>query len=61
MSNGIAYCGGYYLFDSYGYSDDDYFAVRPVVSLKSNITETEVPITTGSEEDWNTSSGGGPS
>ena len=47
------------LFYSNGSSGEFRFAVRPVVSLKSNITETEVPITTGSEEDWNTSPGGG--
>lgn len=56
---GRARCGGDNLFNSDGGSYGDYrFAVRPVVSLKSNITETEVPITTGTEEDWNTSSGG---
>ena len=49
---------GLYMFDSIGSSIGNNFAVRPVVSLKSNITETEVPITTGTEEDWNTSSGG---
>ena len=58
---GGAGCGSYDFFDSYGGSGDGNFTVRPVVSLKSNITETEVPITTGTEEDWNTSSGGGPS
>lgn len=55
---GGAYCGGNRLFVSDGDSYDDALAVRPVVSLKSNITETEVPITTGSEEDWNTTPGG---
>ena len=49
---------GLYMFDSIGGSVGGAFAVRPVVSLKSNITETEVPITTGTEEDWNTSLGG---
>ena len=58
VNNGYASCGGYDVFHSNGNSIDFYFAVRPVVSLKSNITETEVPITTGTEEDWNTSSGG---
>ena len=58
--DGNANCGNYGLFDSFGFSYDHDFAVRPVVSLKSNITETEIPITTGSEKDWNTTPGGEP-
>ena len=51
---------GLNLFNSDGSMTEYYYAVRPVVSLKSNITEQEVPITTGSEVDWATSPGGGP-
>ncbi len=60
VDDGYAGCGndGFFFFGSHGHSIDDALAVRPVVSLKSNITETEVPITTGSEEDWNTTPGG---
>ena len=43
-----------YMFSSYGNGNENYFAVRPVISLKSNITEEEVPIITGSEIDWTT-------
>ena len=52
---------GLNLFNSDGSMTEYYYAVRPVVSLKSNITEQEVPITTGSEVDWATSPGGGTS
>ena len=57
---GLAGAGGL-MFYSYGGRREGNFAVRPVVSLKSNITEAEVPITTGSEVDWTTSTGGGAS
>ena len=50
---------GYVMFDSNGIVGESWFAVRPVVSLRSNVTDAEVPITTGSEVDWNTEAGGG--
>ena len=43
---------GYYTFGSDGDVRDGCFSVRPVVSLKSNITESEIAITTGAETDW---------
>lgn len=46
VNDGSAVCGGG-MFNSNGTSFGNGFAVRPVVSLKSNITKTEVPITTG--------------
>ena len=47
------------MFISDGDVGEFWFAVRPVVSLRSNVTDAEVPITTGSEVDWNTEAGGG--
>ena len=46
---------GFYAFYSQGYVNDGWNAVRPVVSLKSNITESDIAITTGIESDWTTS------
>ena len=34
---------------------EQWHAVRPIIYLKSNITEKEISITTGNEVDWNTS------
>ena len=50
---GFGYCD---LFHSIGYGNVSIsgFAVRPVVSLKSNVTEDEIQITTGNEVDWGT-------
>ncbi len=42
------------MFASDGYRSSFGIAVRPVVSLQFNITQTEVPITTKSEVDWTT-------
>lgn len=45
---------GYYMFFSNGYEDDGGLAVRPVVSLKSEISEEQVPkIEDKVEEEWN--------
>ena len=49
---------GYYLFDSDGYWNAFELAVRPVVSLKSDITEEEIQkIADKVEPEWNTESG----
>lgn len=46
--------GGYYLFYSNGYEYDVGFAVRPVVILKSNVTEDSIhKIQDQTEEEWN--------
>lgn len=46
--------GGYYLFYSNGYEYDVGFAVRPVVILKSNVTEDSIhKIEDQTEEEWN--------
>ena len=45
------------MFNSYGAGNELKFAVRPIVFLQSNVTEAEVPITTGSEVDWDTTPG----
>ena len=43
-----------YTFDSDGLEDDNMFAVRPVVSLKSYITKNEIArIPDKTEEEWN--------
>lgn len=45
---------GYNTFDSYGYEDARGLAVRPVVSLKSEVSEEQVPkIEDKVEEKWN--------
>ena len=54
VANGYAYCG-YYFFSSYGGWHAVEVGVRPVVSLKSNITENEVKVIAGEEQDWSTS------
>ena len=49
-------CAGMYdaTFYSYDYEDGGMFAVRPVVSLKSNITKNEIArIPDKTEEEWN--------
>ena len=57
-------CMNYSVFDSYG-GDGEYdysFAVRPVVSLKSDVTTDTIPkIADQKEQDWSGFSGGGQS
>ena len=48
---------GYIFFFSYGGWRAGEFGVRPVISLKSNITENEVKVKAGEEIDWSTSAG----
>ena len=52
--------GSYHLFGSDGgYEDDRYCGVRPVICLKSNITEKEVPrIADRTEETWGSTGSG---
>ena len=58
--DGVADAGTNGLFDSGGGEDGGWAGVRPVVSLKSNITENEVPkIANKTEETWNFSGGSG--
>ena len=71
MDSGYAYfCvgivrGGYAcvnrnVFNSDGSEDDVGFAVRPVVSLKSDVTTDTIPkIADQKEQDWSGFSGGG--
>ena len=54
VSDGYA-ASGYPLFHSNGFWRAYEFGVRPVVSLKSNITENEVKVIAGEEHDWSTS------
>lgn len=57
---GSAYAGTYAVFGSYGDERERCAGVRPVVSLKSGITEKEVPrIGNKTEERWNFSGGSG--
>ena len=52
---GVAYSGGYRLFDSDGYWYAIGFAVRPVVVLKSDIKESQLKVLEGVEEpEWGT-------
>ncbi len=58
--DGVTSAGTYYLFDSLGGGYGICAGVRPVVSLKSNITENEVPkIADKTEETWDFSGGSG--
>lgn len=50
---GIA-CTGSGMFYSDGYFFEFWMAVRPVISLKSDITVEDVKVITGSEEEWTT-------
>ncbi len=51
-------CSGYDMFGSYGYWFASEFAVRPVVSLKSDITVNEIQKTEDkTEPTWNTEGG----
>ena len=62
---GVSVADSYYVFDSRGFEDYCGCAVRPVVSLKSNVTNSQVPkITDKTEDTWNvgqdsSESGGG--
>ena len=53
--NGGNASSGSGLFISDGYWGAVEVGVRPVVSLKSNITENEVKVIAGEEQDWSTS------
>ena len=69
MDSGFAYfCVGYVyggfagmygsVFDSYGYEYEYFSAVRPVVSLKSDVTTDIIPkIADQEEQDWSRFSG----
>ena len=49
---------GFALFVSNGFWSAREFAVRPVVSLKSEVTAEDIKVISGTEEEW---SGNGPS
>ena len=55
---GVSYAVSLRMFDSNGSEYSDGFAVRPVVSLKSNVTNSQVPkITDKTEDTWNVGQG----
>ena len=59
-SDGVSDAGSGNMFFSDGSEDDYGFAVRPVVSLKSNVTNSQVPkITDKTETTWNVGQGPG--
>ena len=45
------------LFGSTGYVNQYAFAVRPVVCLKTGTTNNQIKLISGSESDWNTTTG----
>ena len=49
---GFAYKGYCHLFVSNGALDAREFAVRPVVSLKSEVTVEDIKVISGTEEEW---------
>lgn len=51
---GFAAAGGRGLFGSNGFFFEYWMAVRPVISLKSDITVEDIKVITGSEEEWTT-------
>ena len=56
--DGVSLAGSCSMFDSYGNERYDGFAVRPVVSLKSSVTSTQVQkITDKTEDTWNVEQG----
>ena len=56
IDDGVSSAGGWNMFYSDGDEYDRCAAVRPVVSLKSNVTNTQVPkIADKTEETWNNS------
>ena len=58
--DGVSYAVSYYVFYSRGIEGYGGFAVRPVVSLKSNVTNSQVPkITDKTETTWNVGQGPG--
>ena len=58
--DGVSYAGSRYLFNSIGIEFHFGFAVRPVVSLKSDVTTDTIPkIADQEEQDWSGFSGGG--
>ena len=59
---GVSDAGSNSMFDSYGYGGSGGCAVRPVVSLKSSVTSTQVQkITDKTEDTWNVGQGGSES
>ena len=55
---GVSYAGSGIMFDSNGDEDNGGFAVRPVVSLKSSVTNSQVQkITDKTEDTWNIGQG----
>ena len=56
--NGRAHCGQFILFHSKGYWAIRERAVRPIVSLKSDITVDDIKVIDETEEEW---TGAGPS
>ena len=59
---GVSNADSYYMFNSNGRENYYGFAVRPVVSLKSNVTNSQVPkITDKTEDTWNVGQGGSES
>ena len=57
---GVSSAGSDFMFDSRGNEYGSGFAVRPVVSLKSNVTNSQVPkITDKTETTWNVGQGPG--
>ena len=57
-SGGVSNAGGGSMFSSYGYECRSGFAVRPVVSLKSSVTNSQVQkITDKTETTWNVGQG----
>ena len=58
--DGVSNAGSYFMFSSGGIEYRDGFAVRPVVSLKSSVTSTQVQkITDKTEDTWNVGQGPG--
>ena len=56
--DGVSYAGSRIMFFSSGIERGDGFAVRPVVSLKSSVTNSQVPkITDKTETTWNVGQG----
>ena len=56
IGDGVSRAGSWNMFYSVGYEHDGCAAVRPVVSLKSNVTNTPNPkIADKTEETWNNS------
>ena len=56
--DGVSYAGSGNMFNSYGFGNHYGFAVRPVVSLKSSVTNSQVQkITDKTEDTWNVGQG----